>query len=58
MNESLPQVLSELERFGAENDGTIVDRPHRMLNITRDTVGNVVFERALQMRADSAESAV
>ena len=37
MNESLPQVLSELERFGAENDRTIADRPHRMLNITRDT---------------------
>ena len=37
MTESLRQLLFELERFGERNDGTITDRPRRMLNITRDT---------------------
>lgn len=37
MTESLPQLLSELERFGAENDSATSERPRRMLNITRDT---------------------
>lgn len=37
MTHSLRQLLSELERFGIENDGTTTDRSRRMLNITRDT---------------------
>lgn len=37
LNESLQQLLSELEKFGESNDSTITDRSHRMLNITRDT---------------------
>ena len=37
MNENFSQLLSELERFGEENDRAITDRPRRMLNITRDT---------------------
>jgi len=37
LTESLMQLLSELERFGAENDRTFTDRSRRMLNITRDT---------------------
>jgi predicted O-methyltransferase YrrM len=36
-NESLQQLLAELERIGEENDRTISDRPRRLLNITRDT---------------------
>ncbi|HTZ19064.1 MAG TPA: O-methyltransferase [Dissulfurispiraceae bacterium] len=31
------QLLTELERFGEDNDRAISDRPRRMLNITRDT---------------------
>ncbi|SBT09271.1 O-methyltransferase mdmC [Candidatus Accumulibacter aalborgensis] len=37
MTESLQELLFELEQFGLSNDGTIADRPRRMLNITRDT---------------------
>ncbi|UTA78347.1 O-methyltransferase [Halomonas sp. XH26] len=37
MVESLRELLTELEQFGQENDAAIADRPHRMLNITRDT---------------------
>ena len=37
MTESLLQLLAELERFGAANDGVVTERPRRMLNITRDT---------------------
>ena len=37
VTESLQKLLLELERFGLSNDGTIADRPRRMLNITRDT---------------------
>jgi len=37
MAESLQVLLSELERFGAANDGATAERPRRMLNITRDT---------------------
>lgn len=37
MTESLQELLLELEQFGLSNDGTIADRPRRMLNITRDT---------------------
>lgn len=37
MTESLRELLSELERFGEQNDSTITDRARRMLNITRDT---------------------
>lgn len=37
MTEPLDVLLSELERFGQENDRAISERPRRMLNITRDT---------------------
>lgn len=37
MNESLKELLFELEQFGLNNDEAIADRPRRMLNITRDT---------------------
>ncbi|MBC9071773.1 hypothetical protein IAI53_07315 [Thauera sp. CAU 1555] len=37
MTDSPKKLLLELERFGLKNDGGIVDRPRRMLNITRDT---------------------
>jgi predicted O-methyltransferase YrrM len=37
LNEKLSQLLTELEKFGAENDQVTTDRPKRMLNITRDT---------------------
>ena len=37
MTGALDALLSELERFGQENDGAIAERPRRMLNITRDT---------------------
>jgi predicted O-methyltransferase YrrM len=37
MDESLENLLAELEQFGAANDRSISDRPRRMLNITRDT---------------------
>lgn len=35
--DALSHLLSELEKFGDENDQIITDRPGRMLNITRDT---------------------
>ncbi len=35
--ESLPALLSELERFGEANDGATRERSRRMLNVTRDT---------------------
>lgn len=37
MTQSLQELLFELEQFGQNNDQAISDRPHRMLNITRDT---------------------
>ena len=37
MTTSLQVLLSELERFGEANDNATVERPRRMLNITRDT---------------------
>ena len=37
MTTSLQVLLSELERFGQANDNATVERPRRMLNITRDT---------------------
>lgn len=37
MNAKLQQLRAELERFGAENDAAVAERPRRMLNITRDT---------------------
>jgi predicted O-methyltransferase YrrM len=37
MTESLQVLLSELESFGEAHDSDAVGRPHRMLNITRDT---------------------
>ena len=37
MKELLPELLLELEQFGLSNDREIIDRPRRMLNITRDT---------------------
>jgi predicted O-methyltransferase YrrM len=37
MDEAFEGLLAELEQFGASNDGSISDRPRRMLNITRDT---------------------
>jgi hypothetical protein len=37
VTESLRELLLELEQFGLSNDGTIADRPRRILNITRDT---------------------
>jgi predicted O-methyltransferase YrrM len=33
----LDALLAELEEFGRKNDATIIERPRRMLNITRDT---------------------
>ena len=37
MKDSLDLLKEELERFGESNDAARVDRPRRMLNITRDT---------------------
>lgn len=37
MNESLAELLEELERFGEANDTAHSERARRMLNITRDT---------------------
>lgn len=37
MDSALIQILSELERFGTENDRNSRERSKRMLNITRDT---------------------
>jgi predicted O-methyltransferase YrrM len=33
----LDSLLNELEQFGKANDGSTIERPRRMLNITRDT---------------------
>ena len=35
MKDLLPELLLELEQFGLSNDSEIIDRPRRMLNITR-----------------------
>lgn len=37
IHQALQNLLDELEAFGQSNDQTNVDRPRRMLNITRDT---------------------
>jgi predicted O-methyltransferase YrrM len=37
MDESLAQLLAEIEAFGAANDRRIPERPMRMLNVTRET---------------------
>ena len=37
VDQSLENLLTELEEFGQTNDRSISDRPRRMLNITRDT---------------------
>ena len=37
MADSLEKLLTELERFGKDNDGSTSERPRKMLNITRDT---------------------
>jgi predicted O-methyltransferase YrrM len=37
VTQSFEDLLSELERFGDDNDRTVSERPRRMLNITRDT---------------------
>jgi len=37
MTPSIAELLTELERFGDDNDRTVAGRPRRMLNITRDT---------------------
>lgn len=37
MKDLLPELLLKLEQFGLSNDSEIIDRPRRMLNITRDT---------------------
>lgn len=37
MNETLANLLKELEQFSVENDSRVKDRALKMLNITRDT---------------------
>ncbi|AJY51003.1 O-methyltransferase [Halomonas sp. KO116] len=37
MSETIKELLTELEKFGQQNDAAISERPKRMLNITRDT---------------------
>ena len=37
MAASLDALKAELERFGESNDAVTTERPHRMLNVTRDT---------------------
>ena len=37
MDQSLQELLNELEAFGRSNDQAVSERPGRMLNITRDT---------------------
>ena len=51
MTDPLRALLDELEQFGASNDATTLERPRRMLNITRDT-GEflVVLVRATRAR--------
>ncbi|MBV8656434.1 MAG: O-methyltransferase [Burkholderiales bacterium] len=50
LNPSLANLLTELERFGAENDNSVHERPRRMLNITRDT-GEFLAVTVLATRA-------
>ncbi len=49
---SLDQLLTELERQGEENDAATTDRPHKLLNITRDT-GELL---ALLIKANKARN--
>ena len=37
MDETVKQLVAELEEFGKSNDAAIAERPRRMLNITRHT---------------------
>jgi predicted O-methyltransferase YrrM len=37
MPDPFENLLAELEQFGKNNDGSIAERPRKMLNITRDT---------------------
>ena len=37
MDNGLEALMAELEQFGKDNDGSIAERPRKMLNITRDT---------------------
>src|SRR4029077_6066484 len=37
MVDTLRNLLGEIEQFGHDNDGATVERPRKMLNITRDT---------------------
>src|SRR5438105_8095864 len=37
MVDTLENLLTEIEQFGHDNDGATVERPRKMLNITRDT---------------------
>ena len=37
MVDTLQNLLTELERFGRDNDSATAERPRKMLNITRDT---------------------
>ena len=37
MDNELEALMAELEQFGKDNDGSTVERPRKMLNITRDT---------------------
>ena len=60
MTESPQTPLSELERFGAANDGATAERLRRMLNITRDT-GECIpraGSRSLRARRDEGESSM
>lgn len=37
MDNGLEALMAELEQFGKDNDGSITERPRKMLNITHDT---------------------
>ena len=37
MDNGLEVLMAELEQFGKDNDGSVAERPRKMLNITRDT---------------------
>ena len=37
MVDTLENLLTEIEQFGHDNDSATVERPRKMLNITRDT---------------------
>ena len=37
MDNRLEAIMTELEQFGKDNDGSVTERPRKMLNITRDT---------------------